>query len=76
MKTIHIYKITHHLKEFRIKVYQTTSQSNYNLFVSVFQGTDKTPLIGTTFKNDSTKEKIIDWCKSALNRSDMQQFLM
>lgn len=75
MKTIHTYKVSHNNREFKIKVYQTNSQSNYNLFVSVFQGTGKTPLIGTTFKNDSTKEKIIDWCRSALNRSDMQQFI-
>lgn len=76
MKTIHTYKITHNLKEFTIKVYQTTSQSNYSLFVSVFKAGHKQPLIGTTFKDDSTKERIIDWCRSALNRSDMQQFIM
>jgi len=75
MKTIHTYKINHNNREFKVKVYRTTSQSNYNLFVSVFQGTDKMPLIGKTFKDDSTKEKIIDWCRSALNWSDMQAFI-
>ena len=76
MKTKHTYKITHNLQKFTIKVYQTTSQSNYNLFVSIFKDGDKTPLVGTTFKEDSTKDKIIDWCRSALNRSDMQPFII
>ena len=76
MKTNTIYKITHNLREYKIKVYQTDSQSNYNLFVSMFKAGEKTPLIGTTFKDDTTKDKIIDWCRSALNRSDIQQFII
>lgn len=75
MKIKHIYKMIHNRQEFKIKVYQTASRSNYNLFVSIFKAGDKTPLIGTTFKADSDKWKIIDWCRSALNRSDIQEFL-
>jgi hypothetical protein len=75
MKTIKVLKIIHKNKPFTIKVYKTNSLSNYSLFVSVFKFKNDMPLVGKTFKDNSTNEQIKDWAKHTLNWSEMQCYV-
>jgi len=54
-------------KDYRIEVYKTDSQSNYNLFGVIFKPNDKTPYYGTTFRNDSSFESIKNRLIPSLN---------
>jgi len=72
MKTIG--KFTHKGKECLVKKQITESYTNYNVFGMVFLKGDKTPLVGKTFRNDASNEKITEWAKGAVNYKEGQVF--
>jgi len=72
MKTIA--KFTHKGKDCLVKKQITESKSNYNIFGMVFLKGDKNPLVGKSFRNDASNDKIIEWGKSAVNYEEGQIF--
>jgi len=47
--------------EYKIVIKKADGQSNYNVSASLFRNGDKTPLIGTTFKDTATNTEIKEW---------------
>ena len=75
MKTIKRLRVIYKNKPFLIKVYRTNSPSNYNLFVSVFQKGENMPLVGKSFKDNSTNDQIKEWALFSLKWPEMQYLI-
>jgi hypothetical protein len=41
--------------------------SNFTVFASIWKGSEKLPLFGTTFKTDVTDEEMIHWAEKKIN---------
>ena len=63
MKLLSTYKIDN---EHKLKVFENGSQSNYNRFIAIFRNGERNPLWGTTEKETTTKEQLIDRVKGIL----------
>lgn len=63
MKLLNTYKINN---EHKLKVFDNNSQSNYNRFIAVFRKGEKNPLWGTTEKETTTKEQLVEIVKRTL----------
>ena len=56
--------------DYRIQVTKKETGSNYNLFAHLFKGEDKkSPLAGTSFNDNTTKEEFLEWGKGVIGKS-------
>jgi len=59
---------------FIVKTQKTESKSNYNIFCHVCEKGIKGTLVGTTFKDTDTKEKIMNWASRSLGSPESDLF--
>jgi hypothetical protein len=65
MKTIKV--ITEHGKQYLIGKTILSTNSNHNTFVHVIDKANKSPLCGTSFNDNTTDDKLIEWGIRTLN---------
>lgn len=58
---------------FTVKVKTMQTNSNYNQFCHVFHEKEKMPLIGYTFKDNTSKNDIIAWAKNQVIRLQSEE---
>lgn len=51
-----------------VKVKQINNNSNYNLFIHLYNVNEKLPLVGNSLHDNSTKQDFIEWGKNAIER--------
>ena len=71
MKTIA--KFTSFDHEFTVKVIKRETDTNYNQFCHVFHEKEERSLLGTSFKDNETKENIIEWAKKAVRELQSEE---
>jgi len=58
--------------EYNIKVLTKETGSNYNKFASIFRKGEKSPIAGTSFRDTSTDEEILNWGKKIISGGSME----
>jgi hypothetical protein len=73
MKTIG--KFTQLEHDFIVKVSTMETNSNYNTFAHVFHKGEKQSMCGTSFKDGTPNDQIIEWAKKAVGYMQTEEFV-
>ena len=65
-------KFSRENEDYILRIYQTQSTSNYNLWAHVLRPGDKTPLVGTSFRDDTKTDMILKWANTAVHYNERQ----
>ena len=60
---------------YTVKLVESETNSNYNIFASVFKDAEKLPMFGKSFKKDDTSKELLKWAKNGIENYTNNQTL-